>query len=240
MKIMIDDEFSTNENGEVQFNNNSKTKNQGNPNGGVSINGNENYNVFLEVREEGDCNSTPENNNYANSNNIHQDYSKGINENYSNNTGDYCCNRNVENGHNFTNTDNAGQEYFNKLNNLDSNLDSNLNNSCTEELNQEKGHIIVCVKLGSKDGVELKGAKVNLYMLNGVSPRLCESKLTDSEGKVIFDNLDDGCYRVISIVDRRYFEKPCYINWNEVIIDSNVKEATVCVVNRIKACCCRK
>ncbi|ATD56191.1 hypothetical protein BTM21_08350 [Clostridium chauvoei] len=115
---------------------------------------------------------------------------------------------------------------------------NNINNNCNKT--EKKGCITVVVKLGSKDGVELKGAKVNLYMLNGVSPKLCDTQLTNSEGKVNFENLEDGCYRVISIVDRRYFEKPCYINWNEVIIDQNLKEATVTVVNRIKACCCKK
>lgn len=103
-----------------------------------------------------------------------------------------------------------------------------------------KGCITVICKLGSIDGVELKGAKINLYMLNGVSPKLCSTELTDSEGKVYFTNLESGCYRVISIVDRRYFEKPCYTTWNEVTIDKYNKEATVCVVNKIKASCSRR
>ena len=48
-------------------------------------------------------------------------------------------------------------------------------------------------------------------MLNGISPRLISSKLTNEEGQVTFTNLKKGSYRVIAIVDRRYFEKPTYI-----------------------------
>lgn len=99
---------------------------------------------------------------------------------------------------------------------------------------EEKGVIEVISKLGSKDGVDLKGARINLYLLNGVSPKLHDSKITDENGKVRFDNLENGCYRVISIIDRRYFEKSSYYTWNEVTIDKSNKFSSICVVNRIK------
>lgn len=104
-----------------------------------------------------------------------------------------------------------------------------------KEVVEEKGIIEVFSKLGSKDGVELKGARINLYLLNGVSPKLYDSKFTDSIGKVKFDKLPNGCYRIIAIVDRRFFEKPMYYNWNEVTIDKNNKNSSILVVNRIKA-----
>ena len=50
-----------------------------------------------------------------------------------------------------------------------------------------------------------------------------------------FENLKKGSYRVIAIVDRKYFEKPTYSPWNEVTIDKNTTEASVEVVNKIKA-----
>ncbi|MDV4149766.1 calcium-binding protein [Clostridium sp. AL.422] len=99
---------------------------------------------------------------------------------------------------------------------------------------EEKGSINVFSRLGNKEGVELKGARINLYLLNGVSPKLYDSKFTDASGKVEFNNLPNGCYRIIAIVDRRFFEKPVYYNWNEVTIDSNNKNANVLVVNKIK------
>ena len=103
-----------------------------------------------------------------------------------------------------------------------------------EIIDEIKGKIIVYSRLGDPNGQLISSAKINLYMLNGVSPKLIDSKLTDEDGKVIFDNLKMGSYRIISIVDRKYFEKPTYINWNEVTIDSNLYEETITVVNRVK------
>ena len=103
-----------------------------------------------------------------------------------------------------------------------------------KKIEEEKGCISILSKLGSKEGVEIKGARINLYLLNGVSPKLYDSKFSDEAGKVEFKNLSNGCYRVIAIVDRRFFEKPVYYNWNEVTIDANNKKANIVVVNRIK------
>ena len=103
-----------------------------------------------------------------------------------------------------------------------------------ESSKEPKGSITVFSKLGSKDGVEIKGARINIYLLNGVSPKLYDSKFSDEAGKVEFSNLDNGCYRIIAIVDRRFFEKPIYYNWNEVTIDANNKNSNIVVVNRIK------
>lgn len=136
--------------------------------------------------------------------------------------------------------DNINDDYYNAdndFNNINIDYENNYNsNNC----NCRKGLIEVTVKLGDRNGVEIKGAKINLYELNGVCPKLYESKLTDCNGKVIFKNLENGCYRVISLVDRRYFEKPSYITWNEVTIDDCVKEASIGVVNKIKPSCCRR
>ena len=115
-----------------------------------------------------------------------------------------------------------------------------INSNDIYKRNEEKtvkeatGNINIFSKLGSKDGVEIKGARINLYLLNGVSPKLYDSKFSDEAGKVEFINLPNGCYRIIAIVDRRFFEKPAYYNWNEVTIDSSNKNANIIVVNRIK------
>lgn len=98
----------------------------------------------------------------------------------------------------------------------------------------KKGIIEVVCKLGSKDGMNLKGAKINLYLLEGISPRLKYSKYTDNNGFVIFDNLENGCYRVISIVDRNFFEKPVYQTWNEYNVDNDNKYSSITIINRIK------
>ena len=98
----------------------------------------------------------------------------------------------------------------------------------------EKGKIEVIVRLGSKEGSTIKGAKINLYLLRGVQPKLVKSKFTDDFGKVIFEGLEDGCYRAISIVNREYFDKPIYRTWNEFNVDENNKYAKIEIVNKIK------
>lgn len=97
-----------------------------------------------------------------------------------------------------------------------------------------KGKIIVGVRLGDRRGKAISEAKINLYALNGLSPRLVSSKLTDKNGIVVFDGLPEGSYRVIEIINRKYFEKPTYIQWNEVTINKDLREESIIVVNRIK------
>ena len=119
-------------------------------------------------------------------------------------------------------------QYNNEINRNESIFNEKIETVKTGEIN------ILC-KLGGKDGVELKGARVNLYLLNGISPKLCDSKFTDGSGRITFSNLQNGCYRIISIVDRRYFEKPSYYNWNEVTIDKNNKKSNIVIVNKLKS-----
>ena len=96
------------------------------------------------------------------------------------------------------------------------------------------GKIIVTSVLDFEENEYLQGVKINLYKINGLSPILIKSKTTDEEGNVIFSELEEGCYRVIEIIDKRYFEKPKYINWNEIIIDDINKNQKVIVVNKVK------
>ena len=90
------------------------------------------------------------------------------------------------------------------------------------------------MRLGDRKGKAISEAKVNLYALNGLSPKLVSSKLTDGNGIVVFDGLPEGSYRVIEIVNRKYFEKPTYIQWNEVTINKDLREESIIVVNRIR------
>ncbi|MGG7057373.1 calcium-binding protein [Clostridium nigeriense] len=171
---------------------------------------------------------------------IYAEIENNLEEKYSSNNKleeNYVANDSVEEEY----TDTSNKESNKKINNeyFSENEANNFYNekreSSNKEVIEERGTIEVFSKLGGKEGVELKGARINLYLLNGVSPKLYDSKFTDSLGKVTFDNLPNACYRIISIVDRRFFEKPIYYNWNEVIIDKNNKNSTVLVVNKIKA-----
>lgn len=106
-----------------------------------------------------------------------------------------------------------------------------MNKKRNEEI---KGTIRVISKLGDIHGSNISDTKINLYALNGLSPKFISSKITDKNGLAIFNNLPEGSYRVIEIVNRRYFEKPTYIQWNEVTINDELQEENIIVVNRIK------
>ena len=98
----------------------------------------------------------------------------------------------------------------------------------------KNGEIVVTSVLDCGENECLQGVKINLYKINGLAPVLSTSKITDEEGKVVFSEVEEGCYRIIEIVDKRYFEKPKYISWNEIIIDSVNKNQKIKIVNRIK------
>ena len=120
---------------------------------------------------------------------------------------------------------------------------SKVNDECINSVNDEKkekynkdenAEIIVTSILECGENECLQGIKINLYKINGLSPVLVTSKITDKEGKVVFSEVEEGCYRIIEIIDKRYFEKPKYINWNEIIIDSVNKNQKLMIVNKIK------
>lgn len=168
--------------------------------------------------------------------NIYAEIENNLEEKYSSNNNvkeEYNSNDKVEEEYIDTSNNEINKEYFSE--NEVNNFYKEKREVAKKEVIEERGSIEVFSKLGGKDGVELKGARINLYLLNGVSPKLQDSKFTDSLGKVTFDNLPNACYRIIAIVDRRFFEKPIYYNWNEVIIDKNNKNSSILVVNRIKA-----
>lgn len=103
-----------------------------------------------------------------------------------------------------------------------------------EEKMYSNGKIVITAVLDCEKHEYLQGVKINLYKINGLSPVLIKSENTNEKGKVIFSEIEDGCYRIIEIVDKRYFEKPKYINWNEIIIDNVNKNQEVIIVNKIK------
>jgi 5-hydroxyisourate hydrolase-like protein (transthyretin family) len=104
----------------------------------------------------------------------------------------------------------------------------------TEDNVFNNGEIIVTSILECGEHEYLKGVKINLYKINGLSPILIKSQITDEEGKVVFSEVEEGCYRIIEIIDKRYFEKPKYINWNEIIIDSVNSSQKIIIINKIK------
>ena len=163
--------------------------------------------------------------------------------NYKENLENYfeCGEMDEEDNHYFNSNYDYGLEWTNceeeiaKKNNYD--------NCICDECNTTEyitGEINVFSTLNSVDGTRIKGVKVNLYEINGVSPQLIESKVTDCNGNVLFSNIPAGNYRIIQLIDKRYFNKPAYVNWNEVRIDCNCRNFTLYVVNTINENCRRK
>jgi 5-hydroxyisourate hydrolase-like protein (transthyretin family) len=97
------------------------------------------------------------------------------------------------------------------------------------------GKIIVTAIYDCEEHEYLEGVKINLYKINGLSPVLIKSMNTDDKGQVVFSEIENGCYRIIEIIDKKYFEKPKYINWNEIIIDNTNKNQNIIIVNKIKS-----
>lgn len=112
---------------------------------------------------------------------------------------------------------------------------------CDEEKSSEiNGKIKVIVSLDTIGGTKIKGVRINLYKINGISPELVEWGTTDCYGEIEFNNIPKGDYRIIEIIDKRYFNKPAYINWNEVKIDKFKREHEIYVVNSINDNCRNK
>lgn len=105
----------------------------------------------------------------------------------------------------------------------------------SNDKNIANGKIVVKALLDCGKEEVLEGVKVNLYKINGLSPILVKSNITDSDGKTIFSDVEEGNYRVIEVIDKKYFEKPKYINWNEITIDNINKTDSIIVINRLKS-----
>lgn len=112
---------------------------------------------------------------------------------------------------------------------------------CKDELSSDiSGNIKVIVSLDIIGGTKIKGVRINLYRINGISPELVEWGTTDCYGEIEFCNIPKGDYRIIEIIDKKYFNKPVYINWNEVKIDRFKRNHEIYVVNSINNSCRNK
>ena len=106
-----------------------------------------------------------------------------------------------------------------------------------EETKKEEdleGKITVYSILSLKKSNTLKGVTINLYKINSIRPELVESKITDEEGKVEFEKVPEGNYRIIELINKNYFEKPVYLTWNEVNISKSNKKYVLYVLNTLK------
>lgn len=98
----------------------------------------------------------------------------------------------------------------------------------------KSGRIVVKSIIDYGNREVLKGVKINLYKINGLSPILIKSKITNDNGEVVFSDIEEGSYRIIELVDKEYFEKPKYIDWNEITIDRNNKKEKILIINKLR------
>ena len=106
---------------------------------------------------------------------------------------------------------------------------------CHEEHHcHKKGKIVVTCKLNTASGEPIGGVTIKLFKINGNSPILVGSKLTNSLGKCEFNHLENGNYRVVEIIDQSVFERPQFVPSNEVNITSSDKFGQVLIINRIR------
>ena len=114
-------------------------------------------------------------------------------------------------------------------------LNDNEHEKCEEKNHcHKKGKIVVTCKLNTASGEPIGGVTIKLFKMNGNSPILVGSKLTNSIGKCEFTNLENGNYRVVEIIDKCVFERPQYVPCNEVNITPTDKFGQVLIINRIR------
>lgn len=144
-----------------------------------------------------------------------------------------CINNPKEDFNNKFDTINEDSSNYYTSNMKKNRLNNYQNESCSQHI---RGKIVVVSILNcGQEKTYLEGAKINIYRLNGVCPIFVKSCLTDKSGKAIFNNLPEGCYRIIEIVNKNYFQKPKYIKWNEICINSDNTEDSIMIVNNLKS-----
>lgn len=101
-----------------------------------------------------------------------------------------------------------------------------------ERVNSGVIEVAAILDCGSREYIQ--GVKINLYKINGLTPILVASQITDENGIASFKNVEFGNYRVIEMVDKRFFEKPKYIKWNEITINNDNINPKIVILNRLK------
>ncbi|QAA34204.1 prealbumin-like fold domain-containing protein [Clostridium manihotivorum] len=96
------------------------------------------------------------------------------------------------------------------------------------------GRIEVTSKLGSDCGEPISGVKVYLFRIEDYNLRFACFKITNKHGKVVFDGLRDGIYKVVQPMDKCIFRDPVYLPSDQVPIDRVHRDYNITVINRIR------
>ncbi|MGL5765208.1 MAG: hypothetical protein ACRCX8_06135 [Sarcina sp.] len=96
------------------------------------------------------------------------------------------------------------------------------------------GRVEVFSLLNCSEGDPISGVPFNLYLIEKGCEKLVASKKTDCHGKVEFNCLENGLYRVQQIVDECVFECPEYYPGKEFCITEATKCQRIYVINKLR------
>ncbi|GKU25721.1 prealbumin-like fold domain-containing protein [Clostridium folliculivorans] len=118
--------------------------------------------------------------------------------------------------------------------------DDQHHDDCHDDHHHERkgGKIVFTSRLISVDGEPISGVRVFLLRLDtcGCETKFCfvSSKITDRNGRAVFEGLRDGIYKVVQPIDKCVFRDPIYVPSDQVTIDRNHRERQVTAINRIR------
>lgn len=88
--------------------------------------------------------------------------------------------------------------------------------------------------LNCVDGEAISGVPFNLYLIEDGCEKLVASKKTDKCGRVEFNCLKNGLYRIQQVVDECVFECPEYFPGREFCITDRTKCQKIVVINKLR------
>ncbi|MGL4991914.1 MAG: SpaA isopeptide-forming pilin-related protein [Sarcina sp.] len=96
------------------------------------------------------------------------------------------------------------------------------------------GMVEVYSHLNCTNGEPISGMPFNLYKIDRNGEKLIASKKTDKRGRVEFNCLENGMYRVQQVVDECVFDTPEYYPASEFVITDKKKHHRIYVVNKLR------
>lgn len=119
---------------------------------------------------------------------------------------------------------------------LEDTIDTSCMSCCrpTHKPLPKMGRVEVYSLLNCAEGDPISGVPFNLYRIEDGCEKLVASKKTDKKGKVEFNCLEDGMYRIQQVVDECVFECPQYYPGREFCITESTKCQRVHVINKLR------
>ncbi|GIM27464.1 hypothetical protein CPJCM30710_01300 [Clostridium polyendosporum] len=105
--------------------------------------------------------------------------------------------------------------------------------SCSKS-HKRRGRIAVTSVLGCSEREPISGVTIVLFRVVGCSLEFVDAEVTNANGRVVFNNLRDGIYKVVQLIRRCIFEEPIFLPTDQVTIDEDNREFDIIIINKIK------